>query len=142
MNDDQSDPEMDTETSTDWESIIICLFIILFGVSVLIGITYANMTTTTETNYEEFQNDCGELANSSRLVDGGVGLMRQSLNQTAVATCQSTTYTEYHQRRVQSMRTTPFNFGQWAAYGSVGGGAIIGGLILGMRSRRLSHNDK
>jgi hypothetical protein len=39
---------------------------------------------------------------------------------------------------VQSMRTTPFNLGQWALYGSVGGGSIIGGVALAMRVRRVN----
>lgn len=138
MNDDQSTTEIGAKTSVDWEAISICLFIVLFGIAVLVGITYANLSTSTQKAHENLQRDCGELANDTRLVDGGIGLMRQPLNQTAVAACQNITYAEYHQRRVESMRTTPFNLGQWALYSSVGGGSIIGGVALAMRVRRVN----
>jgi hypothetical protein len=142
MSDDQSTVEIDPETSTHRESIVISLFIVLFGISVLVGITYANIATATQTAYEDLQRNCGELASDTRLVDGGIGLMRQPLNHTAVAACQNITYAEYHQRRVQSMRTTPFNLGQWTLYGSVGSGSVIGGVALAMRVRRVNqrHN--
>jgi hypothetical protein len=138
MNDDQSTIEIGAKTSTDWEAIVICSFIVLFGIAVLVGITYANLSTSTQTAHENLQRNCGELADDTRLVDGGIGLMRQPLNQTTVAACQNITYAEYHQRRMQSMRTTPFNLGQWALYGSVGGGSIIGGVALAMRVRRVN----
>jgi len=100
---------------------------VLVGIGILGGITYANLTgEVTRAEYNEYANNCDALANETRLAETGIGREPVELNQTAVQWCQNTSYAEYRQAKVASMRTTPFNWKQWALYG--GAGLIITGF--------------
>ena len=125
------DDKKDGMTTGSYASIIIPVIVIMFGIGTLVGVVYANATTATRHDYESIQRNCGELADTTRLVDGVVGLTRQQLNQTHVAICENTSHAEYHHQRVDSMRTTPFNPIQWILYIGAGGSAVIGGVALG-----------
>lgn len=119
-------------------STVVALGMVLVGIGSLGAITYADLTgDVTRADYEAYASNCDSLANETRLAETGLGREPRDLNRTAVQRCRNTTFAEYRQAQVESMRTTPFNPLQWLLYGGFGLAiTVAGGVLLCQELRR------
>lgn len=122
----------DSESDRDPGVTKIAVVVVVFGLAVLGALAYADATGgATRAEYEQFTQTCDELANQSRVVDGGLGVDRVALNRTHVEQCETTTYAEYRRGRYRSMGTTPLNPAQWLWFGGPGLACVLlGGALL------------
>lgn len=119
------------DTSPDWGAVALAFVLVLGGLSAIGAIAYADTTTTMRADYEDYSRNCDALAGQTRLVDGGLGMQSETLNETHVQACKNTSFAEYRQARYESLRTTPVNPTQWAMYGGFAGSiSAVGGYIL------------
>jgi hypothetical protein len=115
----------------NWESVTVALGVTLLGLGILGGLVYADATTTvTRADYRAYQAGCDDLANQTRLVDGGLGMEPVELNETHVRQCRNTSFEEYRAGRLQAMDGPPLNARQWVLFGGPGLAFALGGSVL------------
>jgi hypothetical protein len=112
--------------------VIAGLLVLFVGMAIIGGLVYVDLTTTvTRTEYETYIHQCSALSGESRVVDAGLGMKPVGLNETHVRACENTTFAEYKQGRLRSMRSAPLNAAQWGWIGGMGVVfATIGGILL------------
>lgn len=111
----------------DWGSLLVAFGIALLGVSIVGMAVYADVTTTvTRDDFAEYKQNCDDLENQTRMVDAGLGMEWEQLNETHVQQCKNATYAEYRDGKRRSMSTAPLNPGQWAL--SLGLGLSMTGI--------------
>lgn len=80
----------------DWGSLLVAFGIALLGVSIVGMAVYADVTTTvTRDDFAEYKQNCDDLENQTRMVDAGLGMEWEQLNETHVQQCKNATYAEY-----------------------------------------------
>ncbi|MFC6975390.1 hypothetical protein ACFQL1_13205 [Halomicroarcula sp. GCM10025709] len=93
-----------SERRRDRGSVAVALGVVLLGLGILGGLVYVEATTTvTRADYRAYQAGCEDLANQTRLVDGGLGMEPVELNETHVQQCRNTSFDEYRAGRLQAM---------------------------------------
>ena len=112
-------------------STAVALGVVLLGTGILAGLVYTDLTTTvTREEYAAFQANCDDLANGSQLVDAGVGLRREPLDESHAASCRNASFEAYRSARVRAMDRPPLNARQWGLYGGAGLAFLSGGAVL------------
>jgi len=115
-----------------WPDVAVGVLALLIGAALLGGVAYdAAAASVTRGDYETYLRQCDDLANESRLVDTGLGMETVPLNESDARACANTTFDEYRDARLRSMRSTPLNAVQRGWIGGTGVlSAAVGGLLL------------
>lgn len=121
-----------SDAGRDWGTLVVGLGFTLLGLGVVGATVYVGATgTVTRDDFEAYRSGCDDLDGQPRMVDDGIGIRWEQLNETAVRDCRNVTYAEYRAGRRNSMNTPPLNAGQLLL------GVGVGGVIAAMGSLAL-----